>query len=205
MEEAVKRISAALDTSADAGTPDRYASTIAHSFCLSIDQAHAIHPNYSSKHESQHAPLINNGIVLKANANQRYATTSTTGFLLREIARRGNVPIQDFVGTSRRALFRSPDCCIASLRLHLSSFLLSFGLLKHIRSVVRNDCPCGSTIGPIISTRTGIRTVDAGMPQLSMHSCREVMGVADIHHGVSLMTSFFQHFRSIDDSLAAGE
>lgn len=34
---------------------------------------------------------------------------------------------------------------------------------------VRNDCPCGSTIGPTISALTGIRTVDIGMPQLSMH------------------------------------
>jgi aspartyl aminopeptidase len=74
-------------------------------------------------------------------------------------------------------------------------------VLRHLRFVVRNDCPCGSTIGPTISALTGIRTVDAGMPQLSMHSCREVMGVQDLTHGKQLFTGFFQHFREIDDSI----
>ena len=66
---------------------------------------------------------------------------------------------------------------------------------------VRNDCPCGSTIGPTISALTGVRTVDAGMPQLSMHSCREVMGVEDLEHGFNLFTGFFRHFREIDEQV----
>jgi aspartyl aminopeptidase len=41
------------------------------------------------------------------------------------------------------------------------------------------------------------------MPQLSMHSCREVMGVADLTHGVELFKGFFQHFREIDDNMEA--
>jgi aspartyl aminopeptidase len=57
--------------------------------------------------------------------------------------------------------------------------------------VSRNNMPCGSTIGPITATRLGIDTVDVGVPQLSMHSARELCGVED---PVSLMTGLAQYF-----------
>jgi aspartyl aminopeptidase len=44
----------------------------------------------------------------------------------------------------------------------------------------RADLPCGSTIGPLTSARTGIPTVDVGAAQLAMHSARELMGAADV-------------------------
>jgi aspartyl aminopeptidase len=46
--------------------------------------------------------------------------------------------------------------------------------------VSRADLPCGSTIGPLTATRTGIPTVDVGAPLLGMHSCRELVATADI-------------------------
>ena len=64
--------------------------------------------------------------------------------------------------------------------------------------VVRNDCPCGSTIGPIISARVGIRTVDLGVPSLSMHSIRETMGVEDVATNARLFTTFYREFGRLD-------
>jgi aspartyl aminopeptidase len=57
--------------------------------------------------------------------------------------------------------------------------------------VSRSDLACGSTIGPITAARVGIRTVDVGNPMLSMHSCREMSGAADVQPMIDVLKSFF--------------
>ena len=178
LKDAVQRIMAALlsneDDDSDSNNTNKYSSAstrnyihdtcLRNSFVLSSDQAHAVHPNYASKHEKYHQPKMNQGMVIKRNSNQRYATTPLTGVLMREVARRANLPpLQEFM--------------------------------------VRQDCGCGSTIGPAMSAATGIRTIDMGCPQLSMHSIRETMGVADLTHGRNLFQAFFEHFREVDLSV----
>jgi aspartyl aminopeptidase len=57
--------------------------------------------------------------------------------------------------------------------------------------VTRSDLPCGSTIGPITAARLGVRAVDVGNPMLSMHSCREMAGSADVEPMVRVLRAFF--------------
>lgn len=79
---------------------DEYMNLIRTSVLISADNAHAIHPNYPSKHDKEHAPYINKGSVIKVNANQRYASNSKTISRFMNIASSLNEPIQQFVTRS---------------------------------------------------------------------------------------------------------
>jgi aspartyl aminopeptidase len=59
------------------------------------------------------------------------------------------------------------------------------------RFVVRTDMGCGSTVGPIVASQLGIDTVDVGIPQWAMHSCRETMGSDDSHSMFRAMQAFY--------------
>ncbi|MDP0562880.1 MAG: M18 family aminopeptidase [Candidatus Endonucleobacter sp. (ex Gigantidas childressi)] len=79
------------------------AQTMSRSMMISTDNAHAIHPNFSDRHDSNHGPLINKGTVLKTNANLRYATNDETASVFKMLSRKANAEVQYFVVRSDMA------------------------------------------------------------------------------------------------------
>jgi len=77
-----------------------YLSLMRRSLMVSCDNAHAQHPNFPAKHESEHAPLLNRGVAVKINSNQRYATSARTMGRFIQCAEAINVPTQTFVTRS---------------------------------------------------------------------------------------------------------
>ncbi len=128
---------------------------ISQSMLISADNAHAVHPNFSDKHDANHAPIMNQGPVIKVNANQAYASNCETSAIFKILAKKVNVPVQHFV--------------------------------------VRTDMGCGSTIGPIIATQLGIKTLDIGVPTFAMHSIRELCGDKDAWYLFKVLTEFCHH------------
>ena len=129
------------------------AGVLSSSLALSIDMAHAEHPNFTQKHEPNHAPVLGGGVVLKMNSQKRYASDVFSNARFKLLCEQSNIPYQTFV--------------------------------------MRNDMPCGSTVGPAISASLGIPTVDIGEPMLSMHSIREMTAVVDHENMTKLVSALY--------------
>ena len=69
---------------------------LANSFMVSADNAHAIHPNHPEFADATNAPVMNGGVVLKFNANQRYCTDGVSGAIFRKACEKVNVPVQSY-------------------------------------------------------------------------------------------------------------
>ncbi|MDP3010393.1 MAG: M18 family aminopeptidase [Methylococcales bacterium] len=140
----------ALATQTDS---EDFCRALAKSTMISADMAHAYQPSFPMAYDPDHKVLVNQGPVIKVNANQRYSTTSGSDALFAECCELADVPYQKY---------------------------------SH-----RNDLGCGSTIGPMASSRLGIHCVDVGNPLWAMHSIRESAGVWDHHYLISAMRQFF--------------
>ncbi len=79
------------------GDVERFARVMDASVMISTDNAHALHPNFSDIHEPNHAPLIGQGVAIKYNANQAYATCGNSSALFQEYAAKVDKKLQPYV------------------------------------------------------------------------------------------------------------
>ena len=77
-----------------------YLTALANSFMISGDNAHAIHPNYMDMADPVNRPYLNEGIVIKHNANQKYCTDGVSAAMFKDLCREAGVPFQNFTNRS---------------------------------------------------------------------------------------------------------
>lgn len=77
-----------------------YQISLAKSFMISADNAHAVHPNHPEKTDPENRPYLNGGPVLKMNADQKYCTEGISAAMFRDMCAQAEVPVQVFVNRS---------------------------------------------------------------------------------------------------------
>jgi len=120
------------------GSREDYFRLLNRSSCISIDLAHALHPNYADKHDPQHQPLLGGGVVLKSNAQQRYATSARSllpvqlcadekGLPLQKFASRNDIPCGTTIGPIHafRTGMQTVDIGCSQLSMHSSRELMA--------------------------------------------------------------------------------
>lgn len=88
LETTLQRICKAMSWDAD--------RMLSQSFMVSADNAHALHPNHPEYADPTNAPVINEGVVIKFNANQRYTTDGMSAALFRTVCQKAGVPVQTY-------------------------------------------------------------------------------------------------------------
>lgn len=95
LEDTLRRVNRSLGR-----TEEEYLMALASSFMVSADNAHAVHPNYGEIADPTNRPAINEGIVIKYNANQKYTTDAVSAAMFKAICRKAGVPCQTFTNRS---------------------------------------------------------------------------------------------------------
>lgn len=124
--EVIVRINEALGVSSS-----EYMRRLASSFVMSVDNAHAMHPNYAAKADPINRPALNGGVVLKFNASGRYTTDAVSAAVVKILAERAGVPVQEYHNRSdiaggstlgnlmnRHISVMSADIGLAQLAMH---------------------------------------------------------------------------------------
>mgnify|MGYP006285262367 CR=1 FL=1 len=82
------------------GDRSDFFQSLSNSFIISADMAHAVHPNYKDQHDPTNRPILNEGPVIKVNANQSYTSDSLSSGVFATISKNAGIPYQRFVNRS---------------------------------------------------------------------------------------------------------
>ncbi len=78
----------------------KHYQVLARSLLVSADNAHGMHPNYSDKSDPSNQVKLNQGIVIKYNANQSYTTDGLTASIFKSYCELADVPFQNYTNRS---------------------------------------------------------------------------------------------------------
>lgn len=98
LNDVLRRINGALEK-----TEEDYYRAVSSSFMVSADNAHAVHPNHPEKTDVENCVYMNEGIVVKSHAGQKYTSDAVSVAVFKEICERAGVPLQFFANRSDEA------------------------------------------------------------------------------------------------------
>lgn len=98
LKDTLRRICLGLN-----GVEEDYHREISHSFMLSADNAHAVHPNQAQKADLTNRPYMNQGVVIKYNGNQKYTTDGISAAIFKTICEEKHIPLQTYFNRSDMA------------------------------------------------------------------------------------------------------
>lgn len=130
---------------------DDYQKGIANSILISIDNAHANHPNHMEVSDKTTSVLLNKGIVIKYNANQSYTSDSLSSSIVKAICKNNNLPYQEFTNRSdlrggstlgnisnSEVSLISCDIGISQLAMHSSMEMCGYEDIDNMANFVKN-------------------------------------------------------------------
>ena len=104
LKDTLRRITACLSGSETGSLPEgQFTRALSRSFMISADNAHALHPNHPELSDPVNRPVMNRGIVIKHNANQKYTTDGVSAALMRMMLKKAGLRYQEFLNRSNMA------------------------------------------------------------------------------------------------------
>ncbi len=148
--DALQRINSALGK-----TQEDYYCALASSFMMSCDNAHAVHPNHLEKSDLVNSVYMNEGVVVKLNANQKYTSDAFSSALCKMIAQKANVPLQFYANrsdmpggstlgniASTKVSINSVDIGLAQLAMHSAYESAGIKDIQYMIDLLRNFYCC---------------------------------------------------------------